>query len=243
MGRRGLLKKIGSGFDFQNDMKGYWRFTVNGNDYSGNNHHASDVGTTDFSGGFAALGSGSRRIVIPSSTDFSFTDGVNDTPFTIAYLMRWNNKTGDFQFLISRRSQTGANVEYQANSVAAGNEWNFSITNHNSVSNNIKTSIPMIDILASSWHSIIYTYDGSKTASGFKAYLDGVISASPTIAAGFYKGMTAGISDIIIGTAGWNTTYPFMGDLKDLTIWKNREMTLAEVDEIDRRVKAGEPLV
>lgn len=232
------IKRGGSsgGFDFTSDLMAYWKLATNSLDSSGRGHNGTDTSMT-YAGGYAQFGTG--YIFVVDSDDFSFTDGVNDISahFLISFI--WNDKTGT-QYLINKRHPINTENEWQIGT--NGTQITFVFWN-NSGSGFIVLRIPYALINTGVLNTLQFSYNGSKSHTGLKAYLNGNNAVGFTEMNGTYIGQVNGNSNIGLGAAAWNGGNVFKGNGKEWAIWKNREMTPEEITEIDRRVKAGEPLI
>jgi hypothetical protein len=66
-----------------------------------------------------------------------------------------------------------------------------------------------------------------------KVYADSVIQTSTDSSVGTYVGMSNTVSPINIGSQSWNASQgEFDGKMDEYHIWKNRELTQAEVTDI-----------
>jgi len=75
-----------------------------------------------------------EKIRIPHSSPFSFTDGVQDKPFSISFWVKF--KTYQNQWIISKRDGAGSNTEWQIilyqNKIGIylfGSNWKFRVGN------------------------------------------------------------------------------------------------------------------
>ena len=83
------------------------------------------------------------------------------------------------------------------------------------------------------WAHFTYTYDGSETFGGFTMYLNGVSQTLTDTSIGTYLGMNNTTTPVNVGTWPANTSfYEFDGKMDELHVWKNRELTQAEVTDI-----------
>ena len=95
-----------------------------------------------------------------------------------------------------------------------------------------------------SWHHYTVTYDGSATFAGIKLYIDGASQTLANSSAGTYTGMVNGSQAINIGSRSWQPSAgSFWGKLDEYHIWKNRELTAAEVTDIYTTELAGNSIL
>lgn len=234
--RRRLLniKRGGSsgGFDFTSDLMGYWKLATNSLDSSGRGHNGTDTNMT-YAGGYAQFGTG--YIQVADSDDFSFTDGVNDISahFLISFIL--NDKSG-IQIYVTKR--VGDTLEWQISS----NGSDLSIILYSTtISNLIRIDIPLSSINTGVLNTVQFAYNGNKSHTGLSAYLNGNNQVGTSLTGGSYVGMIN--TAYVIQFGSYNTTLKLKADAKEWAIWKGRTMTPEEITEIDRRVKAGEPLI
>tara|TARA_R110002167_G_scaffold331706_1_gene538381 strand:+ start:22435 stop:23877 length:1443 start_codon:yes stop_codon:yes gene_type:complete len=227
-----LRKVISSTFDFTTGLVASWQFESNFLDYTSNNHDATAVGTVTFSadgvvGKRAVFDGSTDYLTVPDSDDFSFTDGVSDVPFTLCAWVNFNSVS---------------NCRFLSKLLSAGDlwEWTFgyngtSITvacyHFDSSANRIKLDYPWSPT-TNTWYHLVVTYDGSETKEGLKLYLDGT-EVSPTLSeGGTYTGMTNRSHPLHIGTNSGFVSQSLNGRMDEVKIYKNRELTQAEVTEM-----------
>lgn len=221
---------------YQIGMSAYLKLATNSFDFNGINQ-TKDTSLT-YSGGYANFTNG--YVDVADNDALSFTDGTNDISAHVAFGFIWNSKTGT-QIFIDKR-ETGTN----------GKEWivysdgtNIAIMFYNPTnpSSYIRITHPISGISTGVLHTIQFSYDGSKLATGIKCYLNGV-SVGTTSSAGTYTGMVNGISKVRIGADSTTTGSNYLkADMKELAIWKNRTMSPTEITEIDYKIKNNIPLI
>ena len=103
------------------DLIGYWKFDSNSNDFSGNIHNGTDTGVNYSSGGkvgnSVTFSGGTNRVAISQSTDFDFSSGGLDIPFSLSFWVYTTNSSAS-QWIISKRD--GTNAQWQI-AIAANN--------------------------------------------------------------------------------------------------------------------------
>lgn len=159
-----------------------------------------------------------------SSTDFQFSDGIiTDYPFSTSFWIKYNS-LGNFS--VVSRKENGGFLMYTG---STGAKFRFLLSKDSSFSGYLLTET-ISDLTTNVWYNIINTYDGSKTVSGMKTYINGTLIAVTNLSAGVYTCMNnAGNSNLWLtgqwfGSASNNITDEF-------GIW-NRVLTSTEVTEI-----------
>jgi len=79
---------------------------------------------------------------------------------------------------------------------------------------------------------ITATYDGSKTTSGLKFYVNGIEQGNSAVEVGTYTGMNSATQLTTLLGAYVNNTFKYSGLIDEMHIWKDRELSAAEVLEI-----------
>lgn len=225
-----------------------YNFDSDFTDYTGN-HPLTPSGTTPpvagVSGGVvnncAEFNSTGDYTLTADSDDFSFTDGVSDLPFSISFwanFTSYNSSTGTWFF--SKRDDS-TNEEWQILNLS--NEFAVVLFSGGGNSNRIRASLSYPPPIGS-WHHYAVTYDGSATFAGIKIYIDGVSQTLTNTSAGTYVGMINGTQNLNIGSQSWNPgNASFWGKMDETHIWKNRELTAAEVLGIYNTENAGNSIL
>ena len=227
-----------------------YNFDADFTDYTGNNPLTPSGGTPPVAGvaggvvsNCAEFNNTSDHTLAADSDDFSFTDGVTDLPFSVSF---WANFTGynssvsqGVWFLSKRDAST--NEEYQIQ--VFQNVFNISLFSGGGGANYLNAGLAYPPPIGS-WHHYTVTYDGSETSAGIKLYIDGVSQALTYSIAGTYTGMINGSKAINIGSRSWQPNGgSFYGKLDETHIWKDRELTAAEVMYIYTTELAGNSIL
>jgi surface protein len=227
-----------------------YNFDTNFTDYTGNNP-LTPSGTTPpvagVSGGkvsnCAEFNSSGDYTLAADSNDFSFTDGVNDLPFSVSFwanFTSYDTSVAGGAWLLSKRDAS-TNEEYQVYSWQ--NNLAFSLFSGGGNTNFLEASLSYPPPIGS-WHHYTFTYDGSATFAGLKIYIDGVSQSLTNNSSGTYTGMINGTQDVNIGSRSWQPTAgSFYGKMDETHIWKNRELTAAEVLNIYNTENAGNSIL
>ena len=167
--------------------------------------------------------------VAADSDDFSFTDGVTDLPFSISFWANFNTFSQDAYFLSKR---DGSGLEYQMD--FGGNGLSILLFSQGSTSGYLDSRAAFTPTTGGlTWQHFTFTYDGSGTFVGVKMYIDGVSQTITGSDNGTYVAMSNTTSPINIGSQSWNPTQKeFDGKMDEYHVWKNRELTQAEVTDI-----------
>ncbi len=236
---RAMVRKgsYGGSFDFTTDLVASWQFESNFNDYTGN-HNANLFGTVTNNtsgkvGNQADFQGSTDYLRVADSGDFSFTDGVNDTPFSVSLWFNLDTyNAAEGVWFINKRVGT---LEWQLIYFGSLKLNLFSQgAGANGLSIEFTTSLNL-----GQWYHLTITYDGSETKEGLKMYLDKT-SVGTQIETGTYVKMINGTSDVYLGTRSFNVTNGELdGKLDEVKVYKNRELTQDEVTEMYNQENAG----
>ena len=236
--------------DYTADLVASYNFDSNFTDYTGNNP-LTPSGTTPpvagVAGGIvsncAEFNSTGDYTLAADSNDFSFTDGVNDLPFSVSFWANFTSYDPGFSggaWLLSKRDNS-TNEEYQIMSYQ--NELAFVLFSGGGSANILNARIAYPPPIGS-WHHYTFTYDGSATFAGLKIYIDGVSQSLTNNSSGTYTGMINGTQDVNIGSQSWQpSAASFEGKLDETHIWKNRELTASEVLDVYNTENAGNSIL
>ena len=233
--RRNALNNAG-GFNFTTDLMAYWKLAANSLDSSINGNDGVDVNMT-YSGGYAEFGV-NKKITIPDTNDFSFTDGFNDLSMHFLISFIWSERNPN-QFILIKRGEAD---QFEWQILSFSGNLAFYIMNPTGA-NWIYINIPNAGIALGVLNTIQFSYDASKLHTGIKAYLNGNTSVGTTASEGTYTGQVNGTADVTLGNAGWSLSPYFRGNGKEWAAWKDRTMSGLEIQEIHDRVIAGTPLI
>jgi len=209
-----------------NGLKGWWSFTGNANDGSGNLNDGTvngasltvdRFGNTD--GAYLFDGSSSNISVNP------ITDLDNSAEITISvWALITNSNSSTSQYLISRAPDTGSEhfsirIDEQPSSYKFSGQISDNNTPASGVTSSVSSDIPQTD-----WHHVVLTYDGVDV----KLYLDGVFQgASP------YTGQINPSPEQLYFGMHNDPSFPYYvnGSLDDIGIW-NRALTTCEIQQL-----------
>jgi len=184
------------------------------------------------SGNAANFNGTSSFISIPDHNDFSFTDGTNDKPFSIAMAVKFNS-TGN-GWLISKRNSS--NIEWQVYKYSG--KLIISLFSNNSGAIYKLTDLSFTPIIGQFYH-FGFTYSGTGHP---KIYIDKVLQSTTNANEGTYVAMLNTSAPIIIGRAGWFSGLFFNGAMDCLPIF-NKELSQSEITNIFDEQNAGNELI
>jgi hypothetical protein len=163
------------------------------------------------------------HVRVTDSSDFSFTTGSSDQPFSIA---SWVRRTNTGRFVIASKYGGGAgSSEYWLtfdNDPARVYLWLYD-ADFDRFSRYTDATLS-----SNEWYHIVATYDGTETSSGIRIFVDGVRSDTSQIAFGTYNNMIDTSSDVVLGA---DTVTNSEGSLDDVRIY-NRELSAQEVQQL-----------
>lgn len=186
--------------------------------YASNGKSVDFVGTDD-------------GLTVADHDDFSMTDGSNnDKPFSLSMWIKQDvsGETGTANGLLIGKGTTITTNEYML--LLHYGQLRFDIID-NSISHYTRVTGPAqtVNNPYNTWYHIVATYDGSHSSAGMRLYRDGLDLNASTSGGGTYVGMPNTNSAVAIGHRLDNTNYDFDGSMKDICIWKDYELSQAEV--------------
>jgi len=212
----------------------YYRFNNDLIDQvSANNGTGTAITYTQGKSGNAASFNGSSSFIsIPDNNDFSFTDGVNDKPFSIAMAVKFNS-TGN-GWLISKRNSS--NIEWQVFKYSGKLSVQLYSSDNSAISKSTDIAfVPTVGV----WYHFTFIYSG---VGNPKIYINAVLQSTTNTNVGTYLRMSNTIAPIIIGKAGWFSGLFFNGAMDCLPIF-NKELSQSEITNIFDKQNAGEELI
>jgi len=180
-------------------------------------------------GNAARFNAGTDRIDIADTDNLSFTDGVNDLPFSVSVWVYFTAFSGNTNTIISKRGTT-TDVEWQLLYFDVSGKLQFQ--KYSGGGNVISQGIKAFNAVLNTWYHIVVTDDGSKTFAGMRVYVNGILQVSTDISSGVYAGMANGTSITRFGLNSFSLTDPtraHQGYLEDIGIWRGRVLTLSEI--------------
>jgi hypothetical protein len=221
------------------NLVAWYNFNNNVLDATPNAHNGTEVGTPSYIGGIignainfqndATL----RYVTVSDSDDFSFTNGVNDLPFSVSMWVQNLAISSNANFYLNKRG-AGSTQEYQIAWVASTGQITVNLFSGGTATNRLEGVSTANPFGLSTWAHIVVTYNGSGLASGIKIYVNGVNVTSTPSTIGTYVGMSNTSSSLGIGQllASLVNTSKHRGYVDLVGIWKNRELTATDVTEL-----------
>ena len=231
-------RKYGS--NFLTNLVAYYPLNGNSNDVI-NELNGINTGISYLTGnvglGANFLNDTTSRITIADTNFLSFTDGVNDIPFTMIFSVK-QTATGA-NFIFSKANADGTIQEYVV--LIFNNKIRFAIFTNIS---NWFGAEGNTTLALNTWYNIVVTYDGSKLFSGIKIYINNVLQTSTNLGVGTYTGMMNTNLTPLIGNRINNFSNEAMsGMIDELYIYKNRVLSATEVSEVYTKFLAQQPLI
>jgi hypothetical protein len=212
-------------------------------DDDGNTHDAAaSANTTNLTASDAAgnanaafdLADKTYYFTITDHNDFSFGDGTNDSPFSIAMWVRWEDDATE-QTLLHKES--GGEDEYEIVVTAAGA---IKVTLHDDSSSGTYIHSTS-DVMTEGWHFIVITYSGVggtgaasefyfNESKGINVYVDWTLyNATSTNRDTLtnYTSMENLTSDVLVG-ANIAGNADWVGDMDNIAFF-DKELTRAEI--------------
>jgi hypothetical protein len=228
---------------FLDNLVASYSFDADLSDYTGNNNGTTS-GTITHSAfkvnnGAYFSGSANDYVELPNtSDDFTFNDGAgNDIPFSISF---WiddldASNSNDIYFWV------GNNVNTRAVAISRVGLYIYATcyTNtNNRLENKYFIGSAVIPV------HFCMTYNGSKTASGLKFYVNGANGGGASIQIGTFTGINPTLQmQTRIGTIANATGFEYEGQMDEFHVWKNRELTPIEVLDIYNTENAGNSIL
>ena len=165
--------------------------------------------------------------IVPYHSDFSFGDGVSDSPFSISLWIKFISFGAGGPVTRTTFSKgyqqggAGSGAEYRLYTNGANNLYYFAIYSQGnpSVYQAIKLA-DSSDLQLGTWYNVVCTYDGSGSSSGMSIYINGAKRSVVSSNAGVYVAMedkkynlvlngeyASGATDYRVGNIGYLDTY------------------------------------
>ncbi len=222
----------------------YYPFSSNSNDLINSLNGSENLVNYNQDSGVTVAGnsvdftqSNSSSIIVGDDNLFSFTDGVNDKPFTISLWFK-TVVAQSLVFFISKRQ--GSLFDWQF--VLINGDIRLYLGSGN-INNRISGGINYNNFASNSFFdNIICTYDGSGLASGIKIYINNNTTSTNELSLGNYTGMTGTSADVIIGKSDFSTGQSLNGWIDELAFW-DRDLTASECSNVYNKGIAGQLLI
>jgi hypothetical protein len=168
-----------------------------------------------------------RYVTVPSNPLLSFTDGVQDLPFSINTWVYFNSILGAGSWLLNKRD-TGSQQEWQMFRFSNNNNLIFTKFSL-STSTTVTANTPFIPTLGQ-WYMLTYTDYGS--ALGGQWYINGVPQTTTYVDNGYIR-MQAGNNIMRLGISSWTVSVNLkLRGFQDETAIFNKELSAAEVSDL-----------
>ena len=178
---------------------------------------------------FDTAGAGNSLISITvDNSNFSFTDGVKDTPFSISAWYSPDNLT-DNGFIVSKYDSTHSHKEYvfAQSGVYEGAVY---LEIYDDLTGGMLQKYSAANVLeAHAPRHVVVTYDGSATLDGIVIYVNGKRTDGPVVTSGNYLSQRVTPAPFVIGNqANAHTSKALDGDLAQVCVWQ-KALSAAEV--------------
>lgn len=230
--------KIG---DLSEKLVAYFKFDGNFTDSISGLTATTPRGTVGFDSGIAGQGSNfspnwASALQIQNSSAFTFTDGVNDIPFSISYWI-YSRDDGNIQIILEKFS-AGTTDEYRFSKFSG---IGLNVVLFTDQSNLIRRAAGPETL--EGWTHYVATYDGSKSPQGIHLYRNGTSSEDEGVMEGNYTGMSMGNVNPYIGSANWTWLWWLNAKLDEFYIWKDRVLTPDEVEYVYNQGLTGKTII
>jgi Concanavalin A-like lectin/glucanases superfamily len=189
--------------NLENDLISYWKFDNNAIDDFGSNDGTVSGATSGSTGIINTCYSyvSGDTITIPNNSDFNFTDGSSDKPFSISSWIKRNPTSDTFEVLGKLSTGSTSNWEWSLNTDANDVWFTLYSYDHSGASNDniIKVHTTSGPLINDRYNHIVMIYDGAETSGGIKIIINGVIENLTIFADSNYSYMAIGTNDITIG--------------------------------------------
>lgn len=237
-------RKYGDGF--LSNLVGYYPFNSNANDFSGKGYNGVIAGATSFTSGKEGsavdfISATGNYINISDNADFSFTNGTNDVPFSIACWVLFNNGYASIENSIINKWSSGA-VEWRFFVQRSSNSLCFvkSSAGSSAIYQEVKASPNAFTF--NTFHHICYTDNGTGLVGSGKLFINGLLNVTVNQnIGGVYNGMLNTSSIARVGQLGSTLSgnYHHYGKVDELAIWKGRELSASEVLDLYNKGNSG----
>ena len=203
-------------------------------DLSGNNNSGSLVNGPTFntgSGGNIVFDGVDDYVNCGNNSTLSFTQGGGvDVPFSInlwVYPTSYGLGASQYSILIGKSQFiSGWTREFSTSITSTAVGFTLFVNDFNYIGINGTTPLSL-----NTWSNVCFTYDGSKTLSGLKLYINSNPQTTTTISAGTYTGMANTGINVNIGrqnNTGGDSGY-LRGNIANTVIYRNKTLTPSEI--------------
>ena len=214
-----------------NGLVGYWPFSGNANDVSGNTNNGTNNSATLTTDRFGIANSAytyngtSSFINVPNSASLQFNGAITiSTWFNASYIPV--GATASTSYILSKGAD--GNTPYSWCSFLDNTNLGLSIFNNNNLNNSALIPNSKFPISLNTWYNVVYTFDGTNA----KAYINGQLKTS--VAATYTT--FSNIYDLKFGRRHISgLPYFFNGKLDDIGVW-NRALSTQEISNMYNQV-------
>lgn len=204
----------------------YYPLDTNANELiSGRNGVSTNISYTGTGiNGNCATFNGTSSVITVSQAVMGgiLSSGTSPISFNI-----WLKPTVNANYIFACRYSSGSLMELVYNSTSSISYNLYTLT----AANGIRITIP-ITLSTTNWNMLTFTFSGGTSRLGLKAYWNGSEVLTATRASfGTFTGV-AGNPPLAIGRAGHFIGGYFNGQMDSIRIWRDRELTAAEIANI-----------
>ena len=203
-----------------------------GTNWRGYNNDGANFGANTKS--FQPDGTDDLLTVSNTSGVFTFGDGTNDSPFSMSTWVRTasNPTGGDGTRFITQANPSGTGISVLFSINSGSGKFELQIRDLSNDWIGIESTVAS----GNTWYHVGCTYDGTKSYTGIKLYLNGSLETSTSnISSGSYSAYLNGGYQLVIGGLLYNTTinkYNPLGTLQDDVAIFNAELTASEMNAV-----------
>ena len=207
-----------------NGMVAYWKLKANSNDSIGSLNGTNT--NISFIDNYASFASGNPSLIdFGDSNLFSFTDNINDKPFSFSIWVNFGTIIAGSSYTVFSKQLSGSAREYFLSLQASGELW-FSLFQFNVATPVLRARCNLPGgFQNNTWYHIVGTYTANKLSSGLKFYVDTV---SYSTEGGPISGMSNTASPLRLGVVNANLQQ-FRGKLKEFALF-DRVITNVEIN-------------
>ena len=225
------------------DLVSYYKMENNVLDSWGSNNGIATAITyaSGLVGQTAVFNGSTSFVTVPHNNSLSFGNGVNDFPFTVSFNMKFANKGTFAGYIPFAKSNNANNINDEYYLTIYNNFIYWRLMDKNAIGSHIGFSYNMASLSNNVSYNFSFTYDGSKTNSGIKFYINGILTSTTPFSTGTYTGMNIGTHPLVIGS-GSDNNFKLSGELDEVSIW-NAELTALQILEINAKLNTGQSLI
>lgn len=209
-----------------NGLVGYWPFSGNANDISGNANNGTNNGATLTTDRFGNVNSAYSFDGSTSKIKVPHNNSLNAYPITISTWIKSQSNMGGIVSKYVGCSDNGWSIHSNNNKIS-GYYYNFAGGSYV----NFDPNTSAININDNSWHQVVETYD----TLGGKIFIDGNLISTVSFSGTGTSSVCSTIADLYFGyrvpgnpVSCVNYNYFFQGIIDDIGIW-NRALTSNEI--------------